>query len=246
MLHKYPQGRSANFPALLENRPVVGKIGRFHISQADFARAAQRQRQNMAKYLNPLVVAILMTLVFGSWVFYRWAWQPDWFGRLPLNLVEAFDLFEFGSTMTLLVLWSIVAWQRHQKQLAPQVSVDILYALSPYDFEHFVGQVFRRKGYDVTLRGRSGDMGVDLEIRKRSDNKKAVVQCKRYRNTVGPETIRELYGTMLHERVAHGFLVTTASISKAGREWAKNKPLTLIDGATLVRISADLNLSPHK
>lgn len=246
MLHKHSQVSSANFPALLENRPTLSKIGRFHIARTNFARAAQRQRQNMAKYLNPLVIAILMTAVFTVWVFYRWVWRPAWFGRLPLNLVEAFDLFEFGSTMTLLVLWGIVAWQRQQRRHTPKVSLEQLYALSPYDFEHFVGQVFRRKGYDVTLRGSSGDMGVDLEIRKRTDQKKAVVQCKRYRNTVGPQTIRELYGTLLHERVAHGFLVTTAPISKAGREWAKNKPLTLIDGETLVRISTDLKLAPHK
>ncbi len=246
MLHKFPQVGSAKLPALFENRQSSAELTRFQISSADFARAARRQRRNVAKYLNPLVVALLMTAVFSTWVFYRWAWQPEWFSRLPHNLIEAFDLFEFGSTMTLVILWSIVYWQRRARRFAPKLSVDQLYELSPYDFEHFVGRVFRHKGYNVVLRGRSGDMGVDLEVRMQNDHKKAIVQCKRYRNTVGPETVRELYGTMLHERVAHGFLVTTASISKAGREWAKNKPLTLIDGSTLVQIASELKLYPKK
>ena len=238
MLHKLPQVGSANATQRFEERHF------FNITSADFARAARRQKQNMANYLKPIVVAILMTLVFGIWVFYRWVWQPEWFGRMPLQLIEAFDLFEFGSTITLFILWGIVFWQRYQSRRIAALSIDTLYALSPYDFEHFVGRVFRKKGFNVMLRGRSGDMGVDLELRHINSDKRAIVQCKRYRNTVGPETVRELYGTMLHERVAHAFLVTTAEISDGGRTWAQNKPLTLIDGATLVKIAGELQISP--
>jgi restriction system protein len=67
------------------------------------------------------------------------------------------------------------------------------------------------------------------------------VQCKRYRNAIGPDIVRELFGTMIHERVHHAFLVTTASISDSAREWAAHKPMTLIDGPTLVQIAAALN-----
>lgn len=246
MFHRLPQVGRPTLPTSFQKAPAKSESERFFISTADFARAARRQRNNMAKYLNPLVVALLMTFVFGVWVFYRWAWQPVWFGRLPLNLVEAFDLFEFGTTMTLVVLWSIVIWQRRQRSIHGHLNIEQLYALTPYDFEHFVGRVFRKKGYNVTLRGSSGDMGVDLEVCKKGDHKRAIVQCKRYRRKVGPETIRELYGTMLHERVAHAFLVTTADISAGAREWAKNKPLTLIDGTTLVQIASELKLQPRK
>ena len=78
-----------------------------------------------------------------------------------------------------------------------------------------------------------------LELRRR-DGKKAIVQCKRYTNTVGPDVVRELYGTLMHERAAHAFLVTSAVISDSAREWARRKPMTLIDGATLVQIAAAL------
>jgi restriction endonuclease Mrr len=45
---------------------------------------------------------------------------------------------------------------------------------------------------------------------------------------------------MMHEGVAHAFLVTTAEISQASKEWAAGKPMTLIDGQTLVQIIVEL------
>ena len=82
-------------------------------------------------------------------------------------------------------------------------------------------------------------LGVDLAL-TRADGRRAVVQCKRYRHQVGPDIVRELFGTMVHERAFHGFLVTTADISEAARQWAADKPMTLIDGAALSALSDDL------
>jgi restriction system protein len=88
---------------------------------------------------------------------------------------------------------------------------------------------------------------VDLELIA-PDGRHAIVQCKRYLSTVGEETVRELYGTLLHEQGAHAFLVTTADISAAARQWAEGKPMTLVDGRTLARIvnriAADHRPSP--
>ena len=66
---------------------------------------------------------------------------------------------------------------------------------------------------------------------------RAIVQCKRYRDTVGEEIVRGLFGTLLHETAHHAFLVTTADISSAAAKWAAGKPMTLIDGPTLVDIA---------
>jgi restriction system protein len=69
------------------------------------------------------------------------------------------------------------------------------------------------------------------------EGRKAIVQCKRYRNQVGPDIVRELYGTLVHEGASHAFLVTTASISQAAQVWAHGKPMTLIDGDELVHLA---------
>ncbi|MGB1250057.1 MAG: restriction endonuclease [Candidatus Promineifilaceae bacterium] len=206
-----------------------------------FTRAAQRQTFNLAGYFNEIVIAGLLTAAFLAWVIYRWIWTPIWFNALPQTGVEVFDLLEFGSAVAILTLWAFIIWWRaNNRPKAPSVSA--IYTLDPYEFEAYVAELFRKKGYTVKQRGGAGDMGVDLEITRRNERKSAIVQCKRYRNTVGPNTVRELYGTFRHEKVNHAFLVTTAKISKGARSWAEGKPMTLIDGDALVVLAHKYDL----
>lgn len=189
---------------------------------------------------NWLVVGGI-TAVFAAWLFLHWVIQPRWIDALPSLLREMIALTEFAGITALIIVWSVIWWRMRSyvPPLTPVLTVDDLVSLSPAEFERYVGQLFRRRGYKVKLRGRSGDLGVDLELRN-GTGKRAIVQCKRYRSTIGPSIVRELYGTLIHERVAHAFLVTTADISDAAREWAQGKPLTLIDGTALVQVATAL------
>ena len=186
---------------------------------------------------------LLAALVLIAWLIFRHGLRPAWLQAAPQFATELLDLLEGAAAVTLAMLAVIAGWQ-HRRQRPQQLSIESLYALSPSDFEKYVASLFRSKGYRVKVRGRSGDHGVDLEI-VRPDQRRAIVQCKRYRNTIGPDVVRELLGTMIHEQVHHGFLVTTAGISNAAREWAQNKPITLIDGASLVQLAAALH-GPHE
>ena len=183
----------------------------------------------------------LMALLLASWLAYRYLLQPAWFDRIPTVLSELLFLLEAASLITLVILSALIFWQHRQQRAQLSVlSIDEMHALSPTAFETYVAGLFRQKGYRVKHRGRRGDRGVDLELTHRS-GRTAIVQCKRYRRSIGPDIVRELFGTMIHERVHHAFLITTADISKAAREWAAYKPMTLIDGPTLVQIAASLD-----
>jgi HJR/Mrr/RecB family endonuclease len=183
-----------------------------------------------------LVMSSIITLMWATWLFgvadltlNRW---PDW-------LEDVVKLGTAAVILTLLALWGLVVWQR-QKNLRRRMSAmtrEALYTLNPREFEHFVAELFEQRGYMVGVRGRSGDLGVDLEIID-SNGRRAIVQCKRYRHPIGPDVVRELFGTMVHEMAFHGFLVTTAEISGAAREWARGKPITLIDGSALVNLTS--------
>ncbi len=149
---------------------------------------------------------------------------------------------EAASLITLVILAAIIIWRQRQQAAAQSIlTIEDMVSLNPTAFETYVATLFRQKGYRVKHRGRRGDRGVDLELTDGS-GRRAIVQCKRYRHTVGPDIIRELYGTMIHERVHHAYLVTTADISSAAREWAGYKPMTLIDGPTLIKIAASLEI----
>ena len=107
----------------------------------------------------------------------------------------------------------------------------------PAEFEAWVQQLFRSRGYFANDTPNSGDHGVDLWVVS-PQGERAVVQCKRYRGVVGEAVVRDLYGVMQHEGVPRGFLVTTGSISAAAGRWVQDKPIELIDGPRLALLAA--------
>ncbi|HEX6386726.1 MAG TPA: restriction endonuclease [Anaerolineae bacterium] len=205
---------------------------------------ARRQSRGRRAYCKAWLLIGGLTAVLALWLYYRSLVQPAWLARLPPVLDELLALGEAASAFTIGFLWFTLGWQHHRRRrsrvTAATPNVANLYALSPAEFERYVAGLFRQKGYQVKVRGRSGDHGVDLEL-NRPGRQKAIVQCKRYQNTIGPDVVRELFGTLVHERAAHAFLVTTADVSEAAREWARHKPITLIDGHTLVKIVTALS-----
>ena len=65
---------------------------------------------------------------------------------------------------------------------------------------------------------------------------KVVIQAKRYKNTVGVSAVRDLFGTMQNEGATKGILVTTSGYGNAAFEFAKGKPLELLDGGNLLHL----------
>ncbi|MEJ2748342.1 MAG: restriction endonuclease [Anaerolineae bacterium] len=218
-------------------------------SQFNHPRRIVHATQHVKRQSRPPQEAVIqgwiiitgLTVLFVLWMLYHAWWQPAWINHLSPDLAELLNLMETAGAFTIGFLWFSLWWQRRtpSPNIMPHLKIADLQNLSPAEFERYVAQLFRQKGYKVKIRGSKGDLGVDLELTKRG-GKQAIVQCKRYHNTVGPKIVRELYGTLMHEKVAHAFLVTTADISDAAREWAQLKPLTLIDGQTLVKVAAAL------
>lgn len=110
-----------------------------------------------------------------------------------------------------------------------------LYELSPAEFEEMVADVYRAKGHRARRTGTAGDHGVDVVVAARN-GEKWVVQCKRWRGTVGERVVREFYGTMLHEKADKGAIVTTGFFTHQAKEWAKGKPIFLYDGEQFLKI----------
>ncbi len=122
---------------------------------------------------------------------------------------------------------------QHLKHLNLIEKREQLLNLGAQEFENLVANLFRRMGYEVRYTPNSSDEGIDLFLSK--TNKKAIVQCKRYDQTkVGQPIVRDLYGAMFHEKADEAYLVTTGLFSQPAQQWARGKPIQLIDGNELI------------
>ena len=108
--------------------------------------------------------------------------------------------------------------------------------LNPFEFENFISNLFDQIGFESKLTRSSKDGGVDVIAfdPRPIVGGKIVIQAKRYRNVVGVSAVRDLYGTMINEGASKGVLVTTSHYGPDAYEFAKDKPIELIDGGGLL------------
>ena len=117
-----------------------------------------------------------------------------------------------------------------------------LAAMEWEDFEHLIRELFEKEflsgGGEVKVTQASRDGGVDAIAFDPDPIRggKIVIQAKRYTNVVGVAAVRDLYGTVLNEGATKGILITTASYGSDAYEFAKNKPLTLLNGSNLLHM----------
>ena len=108
------------------------------------------------------------------------------------------------------------------------------------DFEHLIREVFAKEfnvsGGEVKVTQASKDGGVDAIAFDPDPIRggKIVIQAKRYTNTVGVSAVRDLYGTLMNEGATKGILVTTTDYGPDAYEFAKGKPITLLNGSNLL------------
>ena len=108
------------------------------------------------------------------------------------------------------------------------------------EFEHLIREIFEKEfassGGEVKVTQASRDGGVDAVAFDPDPIRggKIVIQAKRYTNTVDVSAVRDLYGTVVNEGATKGILVTTSSFGNNSYTFAKDKPITLMDGSNLL------------
>lgn len=110
------------------------------------------------------------------------------------------------------------------------------------DFEQLVRQIlaleFGKSGEDVKVTQASRDGGVDAVVFDPDPLRggKIIIQAKRYTNTVSVSAVRDLYGTVINEGANSGILITTSDYGHDSYEFAKGKPIKLLNGGHLLAL----------
>lgn len=116
----------------------------------------------------------------------------------------------------------------------------IVQQMDPYEFEHFVADLWKRMGWETTVSTASADKGVDITARKSSPyDQLLLIQAKRYgpNTTVGSPDVQQ-YASLRHqfENVDKVLIVTTNGYSRQAREIADDLNVKLIDGDGLIEL----------
>jgi len=121
--------------------------------------------------------------------------------------------------------------------------------IEPRNFEHFIGDLLKRSGFEEVSTTRfSQDGGIDINASAGGLlwpllGTRVQIQAKRWHHTVGRKDIAELRGSLdLHAR---GAVVTTSQYSRAAIAEATGDgklPLVLVDGFSLAKITLDFGV----
>ena len=117
--------------------------------------------------------------------------------------------------------------RRIEAMLHPDRVRDEIHYMSGPEFERFMADLLRQKGYEVEETPLSGDQGVDLVLPD-LDGKRVVIQLKRWTGPVGNKAIQATFAGMAHYQADEGWIITTSTFTKSARELAKSTSVRLI------------------
>src|SRR5215211_7121525 len=122
-----------------------------------------------------------------------------------------------------------------------------LLAMTPTEFEYFVGDLLTAHGYKNMQRvGGAGDMAADL-LGHDPAGRTVIVQCKRYApgQRIGSPVLQQFIGMMhVQHRAQAGVFVTTSGYTGQAIILAREHAITLIDGSDLVEMVHQARRSP--
>ncbi|GLW03841.1 restriction endonuclease [Streptomyces lavendulae] len=119
-----------------------------------------------------------------------------------------------------------------QARIQAARSMEAVWTMEPLQFEEYVAELCRRDGCTEVRRvGAANDLGADV-IGWLPDNRKLVVQCKRYakHRTVGSPDLQKFNGTARSEHGADvPLFVASCKFTKQARAFAARHGLVLVD-----------------
>jgi hypothetical protein len=106
--------------------------------------------------------------------------------------------------------------------------------LDGYEFERATAEVLKRHQFNPTVCRRLSRRWSGYRGHK--GGRKGVVQCKAHVGCVGPHIVRDLYGVIHHSGAEFGIIVSRGGFSKGAIDFARNKPIFLVDTSDLIKM----------
>jgi len=98
--------------------------------------------------------------------------------------------------------------------------------MDPVLYEHLVADTLKDFGWDARLTKGSGDQGVDVIAAR--DDRRIVIQCKRYSKAIGNAAVQEAIAGMAFERAERAVVVSNAGYTRSARQLADSAGVILL------------------
>lgn len=258
---------------ILENKPVKPKIEEFSLTENglnDLEKFKQKCKKKRELILNATFVFFIIIGAISIYTFeLNWLWLIvillcaailTW--SLTDKIIKAITkydlkdlLFEKQKTQAIDTLnynnikYEIVKARYIEKnelfeRVVRRSAWNYWQSLSALDFEDAVADMFGDKGWTVRKTAYKGDQGVDLFIEK--EGIRGIVQCKTYKKVLGPNSVRDLYGTMVSQNATVAYLTAPGGFSQSTKDFCRGKPITLLDIDGLTQMFYDFeNYRPY-
>ncbi|AEH39157.1 restriction endonuclease (plasmid) [Halopiger xanaduensis SH-6] len=122
--------------------------------------------------------------------------------------------------------------------------LQLLQQLDGHEFEHFIADLWARRGWNTDVTSQSSDKGIDVIATKAFPYpKKVLIQTKRYRDTnsvSGPE-LQKYASLKQRENVDEVVVITTSEFTNQAKVIADDFNIKLIDGKTLQRLVGEMS-----
>ncbi|MBY7740146.1 restriction endonuclease [Paenibacillus polymyxa] len=128
----------------------------------------------------------------------------------------------------------MISIQRKRTERLKRSGIAQIDKMDGFQFEHYLGHLFRSQGYKAEVTRAAGDFGADLILSK--DKKRIVVQAKRYSKNVGLKAVQEVQSARAHYRANGAWVVTNSSFTAQAYELAKSNNVRLISRDELVEM----------
>jgi len=110
--------------------------------------------------------------------------------------------------------------------------------MSGIQFEKYLKLIFEQKGFKAEITKTTGDFGADLILKE--NDKKIVVQAKRYNSRVGIKAVQEAVSAVQYYKATEAWVVTNNEFTSAAIELARSNKVRLIERDELIHMASDL------
>mgnify|MGYP001190347376 CR=1 FL=1 len=133
-----------------------------------------------------------------------------------------------------IVHYTDLALANQKRKLLMEMGMDEVDQMTGLEFEEWLAELYRKKGYTVQLTPQSNDFGADLIVKR--EGKLSVIQAKRYKNKVGLRAIQEIVAAKPHYKAHEAFVITNNYFTAPAQKLAKSNGIKLIDREGIVKM----------